>query len=94
MSSAAAWFEAAGNSDQGESDIGGVPQIVCEKTVGASYGNAFLAACAVGLAQPEDIATWNPVRETVEPTDHEAHRRNHDLFKRLYLQTKDIAHAL
>ena len=81
------WLEATSN-------IGGVPQVVCEKTMGASYGNAFLAACAIGAATPEDIAAWNPIVETVEPKDLDVYRRSHDLFKRLYEQTKDIAHQL
>lgn len=81
------WLEAT-------SDIGGVPQMVCEKTMGASFGDAFLAACAVGMAAPEDIAAWNPVVETVEPRDLDVHRRNHALFRELYARTRDIAHAL
>ena len=35
---------------QATSDFGGVPQHVCEKTIGASYGDAFLAALAIGAA--------------------------------------------
>lgn len=81
------WLEAT-------SDIGGVPQAVCEKTMGASFGDAFLAACAVGAAVPEDIASWNPVVETVEPRELDVHERNRDLFRKLYVQTRDIAHAL
>ncbi|SDL14153.1 FGGY-family carbohydrate kinase [Aliiruegeria lutimaris] len=79
---------------QGTSDIAGVPQIVCEKTVGASYGDAFLAACAVGLARPNDIDEWNPVVRTVSPEHNETLARQYMLFRRLYEQTKDIAHAL
>ncbi len=45
---------------QATSDIGGVPQIVCEKTIGASYGDAFLAAVAVGAVKPGDIARLEP----------------------------------
>ena len=79
---------------QATSDIGGVPQIVNEKTIGASYGDAFLAACAVGLAQPGDIEAWNPAEKTVEPDRHGVYDRQYELFKRLYLQTRDIAAAL
>ena len=79
---------------QATSDFAGVPQVVCEKTVGASYGDAFLAAVAAGHAMPEQIAEWNPVARIVQPEDVPAYRRQYPLFKALYRQTKDIAHAL
>ncbi|MEM8630858.1 MAG: FGGY-family carbohydrate kinase [Pseudomonadota bacterium] len=79
---------------QATSDFSGLPQIVSEKTVGAAYGDAFLAACAMGAAQPEDIANWNPVAETVVPERHAVYDQHYALFRRLYEQTKDIAHAL
>ena len=79
---------------QATSDIGGLPQIVCEKTMGASFGNAFLAACAVGLAQPGDIEAWNPVERRVEPVEHPVYARQYRLFRQLYEGTKDVAHAL
>lgn len=75
---------------QATSDIGNVPQILREKSIGASYGNAFLAACAVGLAGRADIDTWNPVTHSVAPDPDAALAREHALFKRLYLQTRDI----
>ncbi len=79
---------------QATSDLGRIPQIVCEKTVGASYGDAFLAAMAIGAAQPDDIATWNPVARTVAPETVPAYARQYPLWQALYTQTRDIAHAL
>ncbi len=79
---------------QATSDIGGAGQIVCEKTVGASYGDAFLAATAVGKAMPDEIVEWNPVARTVRPETVSAYARQYPLFKRLYAQTRDIAHEL
>jgi xylulokinase len=76
------------------SDFSGLPQILCEKTLGASYGNAFLAAVAVGLAAPADIDRWNPAVHQIEAAGGPAHDRHYALFRRLYDQTKDIAHAL
>lgn len=78
------WLEAT-------SDIGGVPQVVCEKTIGASYGDAFLAACAVGLAQADSIETWNPIERTVEPRQQAVYARQYPLFKQLYESTRHIA---
>ncbi len=79
---------------QATSDFAAVPQIVSDKTVGASYGDAFLAAQAVGLAAPEDITRWNPAAETVLARRHDAYAKQYPLFLRLYEQTKDIAAAL
>jgi xylulokinase len=79
---------------QATSDLAGVRQLVCEKTLGASYGDAFLAAVAVGAAMPEEITRWNPVARTVTPESVGAYRRSYPLWKRLYAQTRDIAHAL
>lgn len=79
---------------QATSDLAGAGQIVCEKTVGASYGDAFLAATAVGKAMPEEIVEWNPVARTVRPETVAAYARQYPLFKRLYTQTREIAHEL
>lgn len=79
---------------QATSDFGGVRQIVCEKTVGASYGDAFLAAQAVGAVEQTDIARWNPSEREVEPSGSDQHARHYALFRRLYEQTKDIARDL
>ncbi|MBO0518311.1 FGGY-family carbohydrate kinase, partial [Streptomyces beijiangensis] len=49
------------------SDVTGREQQVPRYTVGAAYGDAFLAAVGVGLAHREDIATWNPIESTVTP---------------------------
>ena len=72
----------------------GVTQIVSEKTVGASYGDAFLAALAVGDVEAGDIARWNPAERVVEPAGGEVHAKQYGLFRRLYEQTKDIAREL
>jgi sugar (pentulose or hexulose) kinase len=59
-----------------------------------ALGDAFLAAVAVGKAMREEIVEWNPVARTIRPEVVEAYARQYPLFKRLYDQTKDIAHAL
>ena len=79
---------------QATSDITGIDQIVCEKTNGASYGDAFLAAVAVGLADRSDIALWNPVVNKITAKPKAVYDKAHDLFRRLYQQTKDIASEL
>ncbi|WP_343117082.1 FGGY-family carbohydrate kinase [Ostreiculturibacter nitratireducens] len=79
---------------QATSDFTGLPQIVCEKTLGASYGDAFLAAVAVGRAKPDDIGAWNPALRTVSADPAPVHARHYALFRKLYEQTKDIAAEL
>jgi xylulokinase len=79
---------------QATSDIAGVAQQVCAKTVGASYGNAFLAAVAIGAVKPADIARWNPNERTVQPESVPAYAVQYPLWKRLYTQTRDIMQAL
>jgi xylulokinase len=79
---------------QATSDLSGMDQIICEKTMGASYGDAFLAAVAIGKASVGDIAIWNPVASTVRAEFHEAYEKQYQLFRRLYEQTRDIAAEL
>jgi xylulokinase len=79
---------------QATSDFAGVAQEVCAKTVGASYGNAFLAATAIGAAKPDDITHWNPNASTITPEPVPAYAVQYPLWKRLYAQTKDIMREL
>ena len=79
---------------QATSDLGQVSQVVRQRTVGASYGDAFLAAVAVRAATPERIGAWNPVVRTVRPDRVPAYERQYPLWKALYAQTKDISRAL
>jgi xylulokinase len=79
---------------QATSDITGIDQIVCEKTTGASYGDAFLAAMAVGLVERADISRWNPVAQTIIAQRNPTYDKAHALFRKLYDQTKSIAKEL
>ncbi|WP_300061505.1 FGGY-family carbohydrate kinase [uncultured Roseobacter sp.] len=76
---------------QATSDITGIDQEVCDKTTGASYGDAFLAALAIGAVRRADIAAWNPAAETVAATPDPVYEKGYALFRRLYQQTRDIA---
>jgi len=79
---------------QATSDITGLDQIVCKQTIGASYGDAFLAALAVGLVSRSDISTWNPAKDTIQAESNPTYDQRHTLFLQLYEQTKDIAKGL
>jgi len=76
---------------QATSDITGLDQTVCTITTGAAFGNAFLAARAVGAVGADAMADWNPAAEVITANPDPAYARTYPLFRRLYDQTKDIA---
>jgi xylulokinase len=75
---------------QATSDISGLPQTVRRKTIGASYGNAFLAALAMGDVTPEQIDLWNPVAASITPRAElkAMYDARHAVFRGLYGATK------
>jgi xylulokinase len=79
---------------QTTSDSTGQPQEVCAQTAGASYGDAFLAALAIGAAKSDDIHRWNPVAKTVAPSPAPVLDIRYAQFRRLYETTKTLAHDL
>lgn len=81
---------------QATSDISGREQIVRQKTIGASYGDVFLAAMAVGDAKADDIEKWNPVAGTFTPNQahSERYRKLYRIFSDLYPATRDSMAAL
>jgi xylulokinase len=81
---------------QATSDISGRTQTVRAKTVGASYGDAFLAALAIGDVRPDAIRQWNPVASAfvANPSNNEVYRRQYSVFKELYPRTRDLMKRL
>jgi xylulokinase len=76
------------------SDVVGRPQVVPRQTVGASYGDALLAAIGTGLVPPE--TDWAAVGEIVRP-DPSTRPVYDSLFKvygELYGATKPLVHEL
>ncbi|MGH3825375.1 MAG: FGGY-family carbohydrate kinase [Pseudonocardiaceae bacterium] len=76
------------------SDVLDAPQQLPRQTIGACLGDALLAAIGIGLA-PE-ITQWNPIATTIEPRPEPAaaYERYYALYRELYPNTRDIAHAL
>jgi xylulokinase len=76
------------------SDVTGRPQDLPEQTIGAAYGDALLAARAVGLAEPD--TDWSKIAATVEPD--EANRAVYDelygIYRDLYPATREASHRL
>lgn len=78
------------------SDITGVVQRVPKQTIGASYGDAFLAGLTSGLVRHADIAAWVGVPGEVAP--QEETRATYDAmyreYRELYPATASVVHAL
>ena len=80
------------------SDVGGVAQTVPERTIGAAYGDAFLAGLASGLVP--DLAVlnrdWVRVAETLSPDPgrHERYEPYYQIYQSLYAHAKRDLHAL
>jgi xylulokinase len=76
------------------SDITGRVQLVTEQTVGASYGDALLAAIGIDLV-PGDT-DWARIEREIVPNP--ANRRRYDdlydAWRQLYPATKDLVHQV
>jgi xylulokinase len=78
------------------SDVAGVAQVLPKQTIGASYGDAFLAGRAAGMLEPGDLGGWVQVRETIEPdaSRQALYEPLYRDFLELYRQTREIVHRL
>ncbi|MFC0548014.1 FGGY-family carbohydrate kinase [Kutzneria chonburiensis] len=72
------------------SDVTGLPQQLTRESIGACLGNAMLAAAADGV----DVAGWNPVVQTVEPSPDGPYEEFYAHYTSLYPATLDTAHFL
>ena len=81
---------------QATSDVIGMAQTIRKRTIGASYGDAFLGALAMGDVALADIEEWNPVSSVIEPNAEHAALYGTRLsqFKRLYEDNKDLMKEL
>jgi xylulokinase len=77
---------------QAMSDISGMAQTVRRKTVGASYGDAFLAALGVGDVRKSDILKWNPEERRIKPDrkNRPVYERRYKVFRQLYEQNRNL----
>ena len=80
------------------SDISGIPQLLPEKTIGASYGDAFLAGLAVGIIKDRGVLKkdWVKISQEIQPdlNNKLAYDKIYPLFKDLYQQSKPVIHQL
>jgi xylulokinase len=84
-----AWLQAV-------SDITKVPQRVPAITLGASYGNCFIAGYAAGIFKdPKDIAKWVATDRTVSPNPKNSpvYETRMNTYLELYKRNADLMHA-
>jgi xylulokinase len=76
------------------SDVCGRPQDIPAETVGASYGDALLAATAAGLVPPG--TDWTKIVATVEPRQElaELYDRRYAAYRDLYTATRPLISRL
>lgn len=78
------------------SDVTEAPQIIPQITIGASYGDAFLAGMAAGDLKLGDLSKWVIPKEIIEP-DHKSANIYQEYYKdylSLYEQNKGVMHRL
>jgi len=79
------------------SDIVGISQLVPAQTIGAAYGDAFLAGYGIGAFESyRDIELWVDVADRVEPHPeaHRVYQRYYSLYRELYEHSKCQIHEL
>ena len=79
---------------QALSDITGRTQLVPEQAIGASYGDALLAAIGIGLVPPE--TDWAKIAREVTPDARNRDRYDelYQTWRELYPATRDQVHRL
>jgi xylulokinase len=75
-------------------DVTGSPQLVPEQSIGASYGDALLAAIGVGLVPPD--TDWAEIAGeiTAQPADRARYDELYRTWRELYPATADVVHGL
>ncbi len=78
------------------SDICGCSQEIPQVTIGASYGDAFLAGCAIGALKRSDIDTWITSGRIVEPNAQLKPKYDaiFEVYLSLYEKTRDVVYDL
>lgn len=76
------------------SDVTGREQLLPRETIGASYGDALLAAIGTGLVPPD--TSWATISDVVKPNPdtREVYEQLYGAFRDLYPATRDHMHLL
>lgn len=78
------------------SDVGHFRQHLPGITLGASYGDAYLAGLCAGLVEPGSIKRWNPPQTTIQPNQDNSpiYDERYLQYQALYATTREIVHDL
>ncbi len=78
------------------SDVAGISQEIPELTIGASYGDAYLAGLAAGILRRSDLAQWVKPGSIIQPNP--ATKALYDAYysdyRQLYESTRAVVHRL
>jgi xylulokinase len=79
---------------QAVSDVTGRTQLIPEQAIGASYGDALLAAIGVGLVSPG--TDWATITAEIAPDSGRRvlYQRLYETWLELYPATRDVVHQL
>jgi xylulokinase len=78
------------------SDITGVSQLLPANTIGACFGDAFLAGLAAQVVKQDDLSHWVKPGKIIFPDEQKKglYDRNYENYLGLYSQTSEIVHKL
>jgi xylulokinase len=79
------------------SDVADIAMDIPEQQIGASYGDAFMAAVGVGLYDDlTEVTEWVNLKHRIrpEPTASGEYELSYRIFRGLYDRTKDLMHTL
>jgi len=79
---------------QAVSDVTGRTQFITEQAIGASYGDALLAAIGVGLVSPD--TDWATIAKEIapDPGKRALYQNLYETWRELYPATSDVMHRL
>jgi len=79
------------------SDIAGISMGIPEQQIGASYGDAFMAAVGIGeFVNYHQIKQWITMKHEIRPDQNkkDAYALNYEIFKNIYQKTAPLMHTL
>jgi xylulokinase len=79
------------------SDVTGARQELPVQTIGASYGDAFIAGLSTGLLPMSALQSqWVSIRRRFDPDprQHESYEEYYQVYRNAYSQTSSSMHAL
>jgi xylulokinase len=81
---------------QATSDISGLTQTASAISIGAAYGDAFLARLALGDVSRSAIKQWNPAafRIVPDPRNAPVYEKRYATFRKLYPRIRDLMEEL